>query len=63
LSEEEEKTVRVSIYLSESKRAEFKSACALHRKSMNEVLAEFIDGYLRQNEPSSTVKTQDKGVA
>jgi hypothetical protein len=59
---EEEKTVRVSIYLSDDKRAQFKSACALHKKSMNEVLAEFIDEYLRQNN-LSLAKTEDKGAA
>ncbi|MBH8574947.1 hypothetical protein I8752_18370 [Nostocaceae cyanobacterium CENA369] len=49
---EEEKPVRVSIYLSEDVRARFKSACALHKKSMNEVLVEFIEEYLAQNEQS-----------
>ncbi|MBD2731082.1 ParG [Nostoc sp. FACHB-892] len=49
---EEEKPVRVSIYLSEDVRARFKSACALHKKSMNEVLVDFIEEYLDQNEQS-----------
>ncbi|WP_143855752.1 plasmid partition protein ParG, partial [Nostoc sp. 'Peltigera membranacea cyanobiont' 232] len=43
---DEEKPVRVSIYLSEDVRARFKSACALHKKSMNEVLVDFIEEYL-----------------
>lgn len=51
---QEEKNVRVSIYLSEDKRAQFKSACALHKKSMNEVLVDFIDEYLKQNNLSLT---------
>ncbi|WP_459195325.1 hypothetical protein [Nostoc sp. FACHB-892] len=33
-------------------RARFKSACALHKKSMNEVLVDFIEEYLDQNEQS-----------
>lgn len=49
---EEEKPVRVSIYLSEDVRARFKSACALHKKSMNEVLVDFIEEYLDENEQS-----------
>jgi hypothetical protein len=49
---EEEKPVRVSIYLSEDVRARFKSACALHKKSMNEVLVDFIEEYLDKNEQS-----------
>lgn len=51
---EEEKPVRVSIYLSEDVRARFKSACALHKKSMNEVLVEFIEDYLKENESSAS---------
>ncbi|HEY9799257.1 MAG TPA: plasmid partition protein ParG [Leptolyngbyaceae cyanobacterium] len=58
---DEEKNVKLSIYLPEDMRARFKSACALHRKSMNEILVEFIDDFLKQNEPSA--KTEDKGVA
>lgn len=46
----EGKTVRISIYLEDNKRARFKSACALHKKSMNEVLAEFVDEFLEKNE-------------
>lgn len=59
---EEEKPVRVSIYLSEDVRARFKSACALHKKSMNEVLVEFIEEYLKQNEQPAH-KQKDKGAA
>jgi hypothetical protein len=61
---EEEKVVRVSIYLTEDTRARFKSACALHKKSMNEVLVEFIDDFLQKNENSSLNKDKgNKGVA
>jgi hypothetical protein len=58
---DELKNVKLSIYLPEETRARFKSACALHRKSMNEILVDFIDEFLRQNEPSA--KTEDKGAA
>jgi hypothetical protein len=58
---DEAKNVKLSIYLPEDTRARFKSACALHRKSMNEILVDFIDDFLKQNEPS--VKTEDKGAA
>jgi hypothetical protein len=59
----EEKPVRVSIYLSEDVRARFKSACALHKKSMNEVLVEFIEEYLAENEQSSPKPKNSKGAA
>jgi hypothetical protein len=59
---EEDKTVRVSIYLPEDMRAQFKSACALHKKSMNEVLVEFIEEFLGKNDVS-TAKTEGKGAA
>ncbi|MBW4611507.1 MAG: hypothetical protein KME22_31075 [Hassallia sp. WJT32-NPBG1] len=56
--------MRVSIYLTEDTRARFKSACALHKKSMNEVLVEFIDDFLQKNENSSLNKDKgNKGVA
>ena len=58
---DEIKNVKLSIYLPEETRARFKSACALHRKSMNEILVDFIDDFLKKNEPS--VKTEDKGAA
>jgi hypothetical protein len=61
----EDKQVRVSIYLTEDKRARFKSACALYKKSMNEVLLDFIDDFLEQKQlpaPSTSAKgTGDKG--
>jgi hypothetical protein len=59
---EEEKPVRVSIYLNEDVRARFKSACALHKKSMNEVLVEFIEEYLVQNEQSLPQPKKSKGA-
>ncbi len=61
-TENEVKSVKLSIYLPEDTRARFKSACALHRKSMNEVLVEFIEEFLNQNE-SSVNKTEGRGAA
>jgi len=58
---DEVKNVKLSIYLPEETRARFKSACALHRKSMNEILVDFIDDFLKQNE--SSARTEDKGAA
>jgi hypothetical protein len=60
-AEDDVKNVKVSIYMSEDLRARFKSACALHRKSMNEVLVEFIEDYLEENERPAPKK--DKGAA
>ncbi len=51
----EEKPVKLSIYLTEDKRARFKSACALDKKSMNEVLSDFIDKYVEQKTTPSPV--------
>lgn len=61
-TENEVKNVKVSIYMPEDLRAQFKSACALHRKSMNEVLVDFIEDYLKQN-AQPTPKKKSKGAA
>ncbi len=53
---EDEKPVKMSIYLAEDTRARFKSACALEKRSMNEVLTDFIEGYIRQKEAPSPKK-------
>lgn len=53
--------MRISIYLEDDKRARFKSACALHKKSMNEVLAEFVDEFLEKNEAPKV--SNGKGAA
>ena len=61
-TENEVKNVKVSIYMPEDLRAQFKSTCALHRKSMNEVLVDFIEDYLKQNEQPAP-KKKSKGAA
>lgn len=42
----ETKDVTVKIYLPSDIRARFKAKCALEEKSMNEVLLEFIQGFI-----------------
>ncbi|MEM6399298.1 MAG: plasmid partition protein ParG [Cyanobacteria bacterium P01_D01_bin.116] len=59
---EEVKSVKLSIYLPEEMRANFKSACALHRKSMNQVLVDYINEFLKENEATG-VNKDSKGVA
>lgn len=59
--DEEVKSVKLSIYLPEEMRANFKSACALHRKSMNQVLVDYISEFLKENE--TTGVDNSKGVA
>ncbi len=38
----EDKTVKLSVYVTPEQRAKFKAVCALKEKSMNEVLTETI---------------------
>ncbi len=45
----DEKTVTVKIYLEEDLRAKFKAACAMKRVSMNQVLVEFIETWMKEN--------------
>lgn len=64
----EDKLVRLSIYINEDKRAQFKAACAIKKISMNQVISDFLDEWLRQNsekpQPLATAtgknKTQEK---
>ena len=44
-----EKNVTIKIYLEEDLRAQFKSACALKRLSMNQVLVDLIEEWLKEN--------------
>lgn len=60
--DEEVKSVKLSIYLPEEMRANFKSACALHRKSMNQVLVDYISEFLKENEATG-VNKDSKGAA
>ncbi|WP_445250330.1 plasmid partition protein ParG [Microcoleus sp. OTE_8_concoct_300] len=52
------KTVSVKIYLPEETRAKFKASCAMRSLSMNEVLLEYIETWLQENEPVLEPKPQ-----
>jgi hypothetical protein len=46
----ESKQVSVKIYLPEDLRARFKSACALQKVSMNQILLDFVEEWTSKNE-------------
>jgi len=52
----EEKQVSYRMFMSESLRAKFKSICALRQVSMNEVLVELVENWIKEAESKS-----DKG--
>nr|WP_226590408.1 plasmid partition protein ParG [Microseira wollei] len=57
----EEKQVKMSVYLPEDVRARFKAACAMRKVSMNQVITDFIQEWLEENEtPSPAKKKEDK---
>lgn len=61
----ESKQVSVKIYLPEDLRARFKSACALQKVSMNEVLLDFVEDWTKNKElPTSdtSAKSSAKGI-
>jgi hypothetical protein len=57
LEDSEDKLVRLSVYVSEDKRARFKAACAIKKVSMNQVISDFLDEWLEQNEKTSASNT------
>jgi hypothetical protein len=63
----ESKQVSVKIYLSENLRARFKSACALQKVSMNQILLDFVEDWTTNNEKpkqlpdSGSAKSSDSG--
>ncbi len=56
----EQKTVAVKTFIREELRNEFKATCAIEGRNMSDVLAEFIESYVRerqkQTEPRSSTK-------
>jgi hypothetical protein len=54
LEDSEDKLVRLSVYVSEDKRARFKAACAIKKVSMNQVISDFLDKWLEENEKNPT---------
>ncbi len=57
MEDSEDKLVRLSVYVSEDKRARFKAACAIKKVSMNQVISDFLDEWLEQNEKTSASST------
>jgi hypothetical protein len=53
--------VSVKIYLPEDLRARFKSACALQKVSMNQVLLDFVEEWTSKNDNPLTSHTSTKG--
>lgn len=53
----EEKQVSYKMFLPESLRAKFKSLCALRGVTMNEVLLELVEKWIRENDELA----RDKG--
>ena len=49
-----DKLVRLSVYVSEDKRAKFKAACAIRKISMNQVISDFLDEWLDEKEPPTS---------
>ncbi|MBL1202469.1 MAG: hypothetical protein FWK04_26230 [Nostoc sp. GBBB01] len=49
----EEKQVAYRMFMAESLRAKFKSLCALKQVSMNEVLVELVENWIKEAESES----------
>jgi len=59
----EEKQVTYKMFLPESLRAKFKSICALKQISMNQVLIDLVENWIKENEAHSTTTDKHKGAA
>ncbi len=55
----EEKQVTYKMFLPESLRARFKSICALKGVSMNEILVQLVQTWVKENENISPVKGKE----
>ena len=51
MADSEDKQVRLSVYVSDDKRARFKATCAIKKISMNQVISDFLDEWLAENDP------------
>jgi ParG len=57
----DDKQVKMSVYVPDDIRARFKAACAMRKVSMNQVITDFIQQWLEENEPPAVAKgTGDK---
>ncbi len=64
---DEDKQVKLSVYVNEDTRAKFKAACAIQKVSMNQVVNQLLEDWLKENDatqqrstPSSDTRTTDK---
>lgn len=62
MEESEDKLVRLSVYVSEDKRARFKAACAIKKVSMNQVISDFLDEWLEEHENPPATGSKDRRV-
>ncbi|MBD2364777.1 copy number control protein [Anabaena minutissima FACHB-250] len=47
---EDDKVISLRIFMPESLRNHFKSVCAKKGRTMSEVVTEFVESYIKQNE-------------
>lgn len=59
----EEKQVTYKMFLPETLRARFKSICALKQVSMNQVLIDLVENWVKENEARLTTTDKRKGAA
>jgi ParG len=59
----EEKQVTYKMFLPETLRARFKSICALKQVSMNQVLIDLVENWIKENEARLTTTDKRKGAA
>lgn len=52
----EQKKVAVKTFVSEELRNEFKAVCAMEGKNMSDVLAEFVESYVKKEELSKSAR-------
>ena len=62
MTDKEENLVRLAVYVSEEKRARFKAACAIQRISMNQVIGDFLDEWLKENDQPNSPTLASTGV-
>jgi hypothetical protein len=59
----EEKQVTYKMFLPETLRARFKSICALKQVSMNQVLIDLVENWIKENEARLTTTDKRRGAA
>lgn len=61
MSDVEEKTISLRIFMPESLRNSFKAVCAKQGKNMSEVVTEFVKNYVGEYEPLAS--KEEEGAA